>query len=92
MNGWLENVHFPSVSLSVAMPKVDPRFGTGQQAREQMGIHLFGGGGGGRPEGEREGCFGHYHYYNGRHESPLGVGRFSKCGIISDNKPHLQMM
>ena len=42
---WLENVHFPSVSLSVAMPKVDPRFGTGEQAREQMGIHLFGGGG-----------------------------------------------
>ena len=35
----------PSVSLSVAMPKVDPRFGTGEHAREQMGIHLFGGGG-----------------------------------------------
>ena len=45
----------PSVSLSVAMPKVDPRFGTGDHAREQMGIHLFGGGGGGRGGGHWEG-------------------------------------
>ena len=69
---WLENVHFPSVSLSVAMPKVDPRFGTGRLGREQMGIHLFGGGG--HWEEEREGCFGHYHYYNGQQESPSSRG------------------
>ena len=32
MNGGPEKCAFPSVSLSVAMPKVDPRFGTGAQA------------------------------------------------------------
>ena len=76
MNGGPEKCAFPSVSLSVAMPKVDPRFGTGAQADS---------GANGHPsfwlreaiqrEGERrEGsCFGHYHYYNGQQGPPLGV-------------------
>ena len=82
MNGGLENVHFPwSICQFVSCnAKSGSTFWHGRARSGANGHPSFWWW---RPLGGREGCFGHYHYYNGQQESPLEVGRITKRRIGS---------